>query len=1298
MKTLLPLGLILLATASAEVVDIASRGTASQSTEWNGGQYPAANAIDGNSATFSHTDLATAGNAWRLSFDQDYPLTEIILIARGDCCANRLNGSTLRLSDAAGSVVFTQAVKDPGVGLEAKIALPAGTKAKLLSVAFEGDAKNPEGNRALHLAEVKVLADIALGPTISLAANKTALRKGEALTLSWKAPGGVEFRLLPKPGDVGAQTVLGSGQIELSPTESQRFTLFSRDATGWGSASVVVHVDGQPMPPRITEFLADNDKTLKDGEGESPAWVEIHNADDAELDLAKWFLTTDKTKQKRIPLPAQKLSPNAYALLFLGQGAGQLPLDLADGLGSYLALLAADGAVSQEFSDLPKQRTDVSFGIDQLGQLGYFTKPSPQAANTGTALAGFVGDTKFSVDGGFFTQAFDLVITCATPEAKIYFTLNGTVPSPTNSAATLYAAPVKISGTTALRAVALREGYGPSNIDSQSYIFLPEVIKQPKLPTGAPPSWGTAAGVQAKRPAESDYEMDPRVLAQEPWQDLNGQNFTMIDALKSIPTMSLVMDPADMWDPKTGIHINARKKGRASERPASLEYFTTDGKRAFRIGCGVRVTGGWGRYPEMLKKSFRLYFRGEYGASELKYPLFLDSEINSYDVITLRGGNGKAWPSPWRGLTGLTGNTLERTTYLRDEMIRRTQRDLGQPSVHGNFVHLYINGYYWGLYNPCERINDAFAAAHFGGKPEDYDVVKWIRSEGIKATAGSLEAWTNLMKIARKSPETEATFKQVEALADLHSLIDYMMPNIYAGNVDWQDNNAYVVRHRNAGRFRFLCWDGEETFLAPADSNVTQAVGNTAGELFSLLRRNPEFRLMVADHVQKHYFGEGALTDAKVDFRFMEMAKEIDRAIVGESARWGDLMRPSKPYDRAVWLREIDNLRKNYWGQSQTQPVRSRRDTTLKQFTSNKLYPVTAPPLVEPAGGRVEKGASVSLGKASVLATGVIYYTTDGSDPRLFGGAPSPNALSTSQTTLSIEKATTLKARLLDGSDWSALVEAKFIIGVAPRSASLFISEIMYHPADEADAEYIELHNASDKELSLAGLRFTDGIGFDFPDSATLAPGERAVLVSDAAAFAKRHGNGVRVLGQFAEGSALNNGGEELTLRGADGQVLQRVRYGDSGDWPKAADGQGASLILSNPTQAAEPRGWRASALGGSPGRADGPAVLPDDDHDGIPNLIQEVLAGSGPLRRPSAELEQIAGQVHARFTHTQRKDLAGWKLSVEESSDLRIWEPAALELVKTEDIANGLELRQYRRSKPLTAGQVLYFRLKVAK
>jgi hypothetical protein len=182
-----------------------------------------------------------------------------------------------------------------------------------------------------------------------------------------------------------------------------------------------------------------------------------------------------------------------------------------------------------------------------------------------------------------------------------------------------------------------------------------------------------------------------------------------------------------------------------------------------------------------------------------------------------------------------------------------------------------------------------------------------------------------------------------------------------------------------------------------------------------------------------------------------------------------------------------------------------------------------------------------------------------------------------------------------DGSD----------IGAVPfeRATAVGISELHYHPHDaltnvgeldiDADQfEFIELVNASATEpIDLTGVRFAAGIEFDFTGSRVerLEAGERVLVVRNEAAFQSRYGFGHSIAGTFAGGTALANGGERLRLENALGEAILDFTYGDSGEWPASADGQGNSLVVVNPAgDYISPANWRAStAVGGSPGADD---------------------------------------------------------------------------------------------------------------
>lgn len=187
-----------------------------------------------------------------------------------------------------------------------------------------------------------------------------------------------------------------------------------------------------------------------------------------------------------------------------------------------------------------------------------------------------------------------------------------------------------------------------------------------------------------------------------------------------------------------------------------------------------------------------------------------------------------------------------------------------------------------------------------------------------------------------------------------------------------------------------------------------------------------------------------------------------------------------------------------------------------------------------------------------------------------------------------------IKARVLNGSEWSAVHETTFIVG----TPELIISELHYHPAnpsveeiaagftDENAFKFVELYNPGTAPFDLNGVHFVSGIDFNFTTSAItqLAPGARLLVVPNRAAFEHRYGMGLPIAGEYA--GRLSNGGERVAIADASGNIIFEVTYLTGAAWPALADGSGPSLELFNLSgdrSAADH--WRASPVaGGSPG------------------------------------------------------------------------------------------------------------------
>ncbi|MCX5674282.1 MAG: lamin tail domain-containing protein, partial [Planctomycetota bacterium] len=899
-------------------------------------------------------------------------------------------------------------------------------------------------------------------------------------------------------------------------------------------------------------------------------------------------------------------------------------------------------AADTDFLLMPRLDAITVLSADWL----YFTTPSPGLPNTQGMAA--VSDTHFSNDRGFYDKAFDLTLVCDTPGTTIRYTTDSS--APTVAMGTVYTEPLRIDRTTIVRAAAFKTGWQPSNVDTQTYLFLDDVLTQ--TGEGFPTTWGTAV---------ADYAVDPNVVNDPAYRT------TIENDLKAIPSMSLVMDMADLFGPN-GLYSNPTGDGVAWERAGSLELIQPDGGKEFQVNSAVRIYGGVNRDPRYPKHTFRVIFKSEYGPTHLDFPLFDDtlcgdSAVDSFNTIILRGNFNNSWP-----MWGVAEQM--RAMYVRDAWSHLAQLEMGWPASHTTYVHLYVNGLYWGLYNPVERPDAAFMASYFGGEPEDWDVlnsgvVVENHPDPVTGRETGLDAWNEMMNLANwgsiasggtYNPDAlagDAAYQAIQQYLDVPEFIDYMILNFYTGNQDWDNHNWYAARKREPGAgYKFFTWDSERT-LEDINHDKTAVCENLKpSRLYWQLRANPEFRLLFADRVYKHLFNDGALTPEAGAARFQALAAEIDRAIVGESARWGDYLR-EPPYTRNVeWVNELNRVLTQYFPQ--------RTPKVMAQFGSSKtatvttsgssvsvtrpaLYPSIDPPAFNQHGGVISPGFTLTLStpSGSTYPPGtVFYYTLDGTDPRLPGGDIAEGALPYG-TPVTLTRGTVVKARAYNpaNGEWSALDEATFSL---PPSA-LRLTEIMYHPPNPAadssyindDFQFIEFQNTGTETLNLTGYRLSGGVDFTFPDI-DVGPGGYVLVVASQDAFQSRYPAVPvdKIAGQFI--GNLSHAGEPLQLdAGLDGTILD-FEYEDG--WYPRSDGEEFSLVVRSATQDRvlwdQGEGWRASwRAGGSPGE-DEPAQA---ENPGAV-LINELLAHQD---EPTAEdwLELYNTTDHAI-------DLGGWYLS----------------------------------------------------
>ncbi|HEY7089467.1 MAG TPA: chitobiase/beta-hexosaminidase C-terminal domain-containing protein, partial [Tepidisphaeraceae bacterium] len=840
----------------------------------------------------------------------------------------------------------------------------------------------------------------------------------------------------------------------------------------------------------------------------------------------------------------------------------------------------------------------------------FMPTPTPGAAN-GLGTLGFIADTQFSVQRGFFTSPFTVTLTTATPGAQIRYTTDGTAPTATTG--TVYSAPVAINTTTTLRAAAFKSGWTSTNVDTQTYLFLADVIHQSSTNVTKPyATWGhdkdgdSLSGYNLDN--EADWDMDPDIVNNPAWSS------TIINDLQSIPTMSVVMNWDDLFGgtpmPGTpagtttvapapqGIYIH----GRSDERAASLEFFNpaapTD---QFQIDSAIEIQGHSSPLRWNTDKlSFQVKFKDPFGPSKLDYPVFAtglygQSTATEFDSLILDAIYNWGW-------THQNPAQYGSAKFVTDQVLADLQGQTGNGGgPHGRYVHLYLNGLYWGIYNVHERPDDSFAEEYYGGDKDDYDVIKhgsddvshnytWV--EGGEAAEGRYATLVNATRDVQSDPTNAAKYQAVTDLLDVDAFIDYMIVHFYGGNIiDWSNNNWYATRDRvTAGaKWTFHEWDQEHAF--PAAVNTDATVYNASGEsetpkeLNNNLMANAEYKLRFNDRMQKLMRNGGVLTPSPAQATYQARVDEINRAIVGESARWGDNRVPNDPFDRNDFLSTANSLMSGFFP--------TRTNVVLGQFSTRGWAVSLGAPVFSLLGGSVSPGTQLTLTKpAGSPANAVIYYTLDGSDPRLPGGTLSPSALLYTGP-ITINASEQVRSRVYFDTtgivnDFSPIVDAAFQVG------GLFpvrITELNYHPANHAgitdsdDIEFIELLNTSSQTVDLAGMTISVAVDYTFPAGISLAPGQRIVVARNQTIFTQVYGGGINLAPGNYTGK-LDNAGERVVLRGPLNELLQDFTYDDAAPWPTSPDGDGPTLEIIDPLgDPTNPANWRASVVdGGSPG------------------------------------------------------------------------------------------------------------------
>ncbi|MDB6041392.1 MAG: hypothetical protein JWM99_5233, partial [Verrucomicrobiales bacterium] len=468
--------------------------------------------------------------------------------------------------------------------------------------------------------------------------------------------------------------------------------------------------------------------------------------------------------------------------------------------------------------------------------------------------------------------------------------------------------------------------------------------------------------------------------------------------------------------------------------------------------------------------------------------------------------------------------------------------EMGHLNPHGRFVHLYLNGVYWGVFHLRERWGAGTHHRYLGGSSADYESINGNQNIGGWAEGapydGDGRTWARVRTL-------RGNYAAVKQWVDIPDYIDFMILWMYGR---CEDEFRCVGPTVPGSGFQFYLNDADGFFQSPshpwygepANRTARQTPGRRAGDgpgsLFSTLlaQGDPDFRTLLADRIYKACFNDGTLTFGNVSNRLKGRSDELEKVFVAEAARWD--------------YRTLDNWRSvrddvfEHW-------LPTRTENVFASMRSAGLYPNLEAPTMNQQGGQVTNGFQVRFGSAR---RGSVLYTLNGDDPRLPGGRVAPSARRVARGTatqddtgIPIDGKAVVKSRTWDGNQWSALNTAFFQTGASGlQEGEVTIANFNFDSSMKEEAEFVEVSNVSSRAVNLRGARFTEGIDYAFADNrdTLLAPGQKLLLVKDLFRFRQRRGLEIAVDGIYTRKKkqsdrfiALNLGsGELITKRRLD--------------------------------------------------------------------------------------------------------------------------------------------------------------------
>lgn len=489
----------------------------------------------------------------------------------------------------------------------------------------------------------------------------------------------------------------------------------------------------------INEFSAKNSSIVADNYGEYDDWIEIYNKGNQSVNLNGYYITDDIMHKFKCMLSTTgadlTIAPGGYLILWADRQTTQGTNHLNFKLSGESGTIALFDA-SYNFVDSVvylSQYTDISFGRNNLLKWKFYPTPTPGKANNTQWYNGVCQPPLINVKSGFIDFPSLISISGINPKDTIRYTLNNSYPDNSSS---IYNGQIKITKPTVIRAIVQKAGYVSSHEVSSIYLNK----------TG-----------------------------------------------NALPVIAIITDSVNLFGP-TGIYTNYNESGIEWERNCQMKYITDKGLEA-ESSMGIRIQGASSVF--MDKKSFRLFFRNQYGVPEFNYPIFGDNGPAGFKRLVLKSGYDD-------------DITTETGILLRDALSVNLWNKTGGFQQMNNWAILYLNNKYWGIYNVRESIDENFVQAHTNFK--NFDLIRF-HNEGAECVYGTIDDWDVMYNfILNNDFSVEENFQILDTMVNMDDLVNLMAFVHCTEYYSWGWGVSVIKEKKTGAKWRFSIWDTDRAY------------------------------------------------------------------------------------------------------------------------------------------------------------------------------------------------------------------------------------------------------------------------------------------------------------------------------------------------------------------------------------------------------------------------------------------------------------------------------------------------------